>query len=547
LNQYQSITTSPTRTVVGRAPVADAVTVNGTTLGGSHRTGEVFHLTLPAAANANSPVWQPATVVSQGNSIARAFYHPKAVTAPQHDLDGNLVSDGRWVYSWDAENRLIQMESTAAAVQAGAPYRKLVFRYDAGGRRLAKTVYHGTAAAPVFASSTRWLYDGWNPISEFSGSADTGGTITRTKSYTWGTDLSGTPQGAGGVGGLLAVIVHSGFTNCAYYPSYDGNGNIVAWTLEGTPAPVSRREYDAFGNTLVEQGVAPSAYGFSTKMQDVETGLYYYGYRYYDPVTGRWLSRDPIEERGGINLYGFVGNNSISTTDYLGLIFILDLTGSSYRNLPRDPDANGNIFPPPSNADAPDGWVTLDSPIEGMLGLGDDVLWNALSAIPGQYNDYTKKLKVPRPRVAGSGYAGGPSIGGYIDQDVEVSSSCDEHCCLMVNVKHVVFELVINTNASPKEFAPSTTAAHELAHGRAFYRKLVAMVNHYNARPQPCYANSATCKAKATEWAKELETWADWAEHGEYYHYQNGFGTPPAGTSMEWSGPAVDWTRSNRD
>ncbi len=321
LNQYESITTAATRTVVGRAPVADAVSVNGTTLGGAHRTGDVFHFTLPAAANANSPVWQPATVVSQGNTIARAFYHPKAVTAPQHDLDGNLENDGRWVYSWDAENRLIQMESTAAAVQAGAPYRKLVFHYDAGGRRLAKTVYHGTAAAPVFDSSTRWLYDGWNPTSEFSGTADTGGTITRTKSYTWGPDLSGTPQGAGGVGGLLAVIVHSGFTNSAYYPSYDGNGNIVAWTLEGTPAPVSRREYDAFGNTLVEQGVAPSAYGFSTKMQDAETGLYYYGYRFYDPVTGRWPSRDPIEEEGGINLYGFVGNHGINNYDILGMSF----------------------------------------------------------------------------------------------------------------------------------------------------------------------------------------------------------------------------------
>lgn len=287
---------------MGRAPAAAAVAVNGTTLGAQHRTGEVFHFQLPLVSNANSPVWLPASVSSQGTTIDRHFFVPKQVTAPQHDLDGNLVNDGRWVYLWDAENRLIQMESTVAAVQAGAPYRKLVFHYDAGGRRLAKTVYHGTAAAPVFASSTRWLYDGWNPISEFSGTADTGGMITRTKSYTWGPDLSGTPQGAGGVGGLLAVIVHSGFTNSAYYPSYDGNGNLVAWTLEGTPAPVSRREYDAFGNTLVEEGVSPSAYGFSTKMQDAETGLYYDEYRFYDPVTGRWLSNDFFEEIGGLLL-----------------------------------------------------------------------------------------------------------------------------------------------------------------------------------------------------------------------------------------------------
>jgi RHS repeat-associated protein len=47
--------------------------------------------------------------------------------------------------------------------------------------------------------------------------------------------------------------------------------------------------------------------------------LVYYGYRYYDPVTGRWPSRDPIEEEGGINLYGFVGNDGVNKSDYLGM------------------------------------------------------------------------------------------------------------------------------------------------------------------------------------------------------------------------------------
>jgi RHS repeat-associated protein len=46
--------------------------------------------------------------------------------------------------------------------------------------------------------------------------------------------------------------------------------------------------------------------------------MYYYGYRYYDPETGRWPSRDPIEEQGGINLYGFVGNDGVNKWDLLG-------------------------------------------------------------------------------------------------------------------------------------------------------------------------------------------------------------------------------------
>ena len=53
--------------------------------------------------------------------------------------------------------------------------------------------------------------------------------------------------------------------------------------------------------------------------QDRTVGITYYGYRYYDPTVGRWPSRDPIEEEGGINLYGMVGNNSISNFDLLGL------------------------------------------------------------------------------------------------------------------------------------------------------------------------------------------------------------------------------------
>jgi len=54
---------------------------------------------------------------------------------------------------------------------------------------------------------------------------------------------------------------------------------------------------------------------------ETASGMFFYGFRYYDPVTGRWPSRDPIEERGGNNLYGFAGNNGVNTWDLLGLFF----------------------------------------------------------------------------------------------------------------------------------------------------------------------------------------------------------------------------------
>jgi len=80
-------------------------------------------------------------------------------------------------------------------------------------------------------------------------------------------------------------------------------------------------EYDAFGQTLRESGTyaASNPFRYSTKYTDIETGLVYYGLRYYSPSLGRFVNRDPIEEAGGINLYAFVGNNGVNGWDYLGM------------------------------------------------------------------------------------------------------------------------------------------------------------------------------------------------------------------------------------
>ena len=128
----------------------------------------------------------------------------------------------------------------------------------------------------------------------------------------------------------------------------DGNGNISEYLtaagnlaaqfenrrrlvggLDRSPAtcPVGVRlrgaepnQCDPFGNTLAGSSgnTASFDYRFSTKPMDFATGLYYYGYRWYDPLTGRWPSRDPIEEEGGINLYEFCYNYSFFWFDFLG-------------------------------------------------------------------------------------------------------------------------------------------------------------------------------------------------------------------------------------
>jgi RHS repeat-associated protein len=93
-------------------------------------------------------------------------------------------------------------------------------------------------------------------------------------------------------------------------------------------------EYSPFGEVLSSTGTAASAnpMRFSTKYQDTETGLYYYGYRYYNPSTGRWLNRDQIEEIGGENLYAFCHNSPVLYFDYLGTELVYWSEGYAFRD-----------------------------------------------------------------------------------------------------------------------------------------------------------------------------------------------------------------------
>ena len=197
--------------------------------------------------------------------------------------------------------------------------------YDYMSRRVEKTV-NGVAR--------RFVYDGWNLISETQGS----GLTSQVSYFVWGLDLSGTLQGAGGIGGLLCQI--QGRANPPSEPFfylYDANGNVTDM-VDTNGATVAHYEYDPYGNLTAQSGsFAANPFRFSTKYTDDETGLLYYGFRFYSPGLGRWLSRDPISEwgfgatddprairennvdTGPLNLYGFVENAPIDRADVLGL------------------------------------------------------------------------------------------------------------------------------------------------------------------------------------------------------------------------------------
>jgi RHS repeat-associated protein len=263
------------------------------------------------AATGTTEITDPAATLYTPNALNQ--YTAVGSLNPAYDADGNATAyplpanpGANSTLVWDAENRLTSTTVNGTTTS---------YQYDAQSRRIA--IWRAGLQPASSPPSTTFIYDSWNPIAEYGGAGLQATDLSKT--YTWGIDLSGSMQGAGGVGGLLAVTDATG----SYYPTYDGNGNVSEY-LDETGAIAAHYEYDPFGTTTTATGPkAPDfTHRFSTKPLDAETGLYYYGYRYYDPVTGRWPSRDPIGEEGGINIYGFVGNDGVNLWDNLGLAAI---------------------------------------------------------------------------------------------------------------------------------------------------------------------------------------------------------------------------------
>ena len=239
-------------------------------------------------------------------------------------MDGNLLSDGRWIYAWDGENRLIGMTSLTNAPSGSQ--MQLAFTYDYEGRRIQKIVSTNSGGAYIGEYTNNYAYDGWNCLAILSPSltnwSRAGGFTSSPQllnSFLWGSDLSGTLQGAGGVGGLVkATYYGTSTTNC--FVAFDGNGNVSALVYAADGATLANYEYGPFGEVIRATGPMAklNPFRFSTKYQDDETDLLYYGKRYLNTSTGRWPNRDPMEELASLNLYAAVANDLINDFDMLG-------------------------------------------------------------------------------------------------------------------------------------------------------------------------------------------------------------------------------------
>lgn len=162
-------------------------------------------------------------------------------------------------------------------------------------------------------NTNRFIYDGWNLIAALNPQSSI------IQSFVWGIDISGSQQADGGVGGLMAL---NDPVNGPYFPIYDGNGNVGGLVKGADGTVTAQYEYGPFGEVIRATGPTAKSnfFLFSTKYQDDETDMLYYGLRYYNPVDGRWLNRDPGQEQGPeLNLYCLVKNNPTDFYDHLGL------------------------------------------------------------------------------------------------------------------------------------------------------------------------------------------------------------------------------------
>ncbi len=199
-----------------------------------------------------------------------------------YDANGNQTGAGSDTFTYDHENRLTQ--SVVGGVTSSSVY-------DGNGLRLSHTV-NGTTTAYT-----------WDAASKLPVVIQDG-----TYSYVYGLDLISMTDGSG----------------TQHYLSYDGLGSVSDLT-DGTGAVTDTFVYDAFGAVTARTGTTATAWKFTGEQADDgsgDTGYYFLRARYYDPTTGRFISRDPV---GFAQRYAYAQGNPALLTDPTGLCSLLGI------------------------------------------------------------------------------------------------------------------------------------------------------------------------------------------------------------------------------
>lgn len=223
-----------------------------------------------------------------------------------YDANGNMilqVKEGKETqFAYDALDRLITVTQGDS---------KAHYTYDALNRRVSKQISLFDGKKWQITEKKNFIYQGQNEV----GSCNAAGKIVELR-------ILGNGKGAE-IGSAVALEIGGRVG----IPLYDHNGNIVSVLDSETGAQCESYRYsgfgeetifDSFGNTL-QKSEFGNPWRFSSKRVDEETGFVYFGRRYYDPSTCRWISPDPLGLQAGPNLYAYVMNNPLMHIDLYGL------------------------------------------------------------------------------------------------------------------------------------------------------------------------------------------------------------------------------------
>ena len=297
---------------------------------GNRLTGPESHISYDYGAN-NELLKRQHTDFSydkNGNLVAKGHHrHEEKHEGEHHDNDGNHHDGNEWSYTYDFENRLIKAEDKQTTV---------TFKYDPLGRRIEKKVATHHKKDDNDAITHTYVYDGQAIILEYETTGEGKKSKTEAMKYVHGP----------GIDEPLAMTKD----NDVYFYHQDEIGSVVALT-DKKQKVVEAYEYDSFGN--LKQGFTQpmQLFTYTGRIFDVETGLYDYRARYYDPIEGRFIQKDPIGFKGGdVVLYSYTQNNPVNNIDPSGLGPIGRACGSGW----------SEIFVP----DSMFGWYSFHSPCQ---------------------------------------------------------------------------------------------------------------------------------------------------------------------------------------
>lgn len=239
-----------------------------------------------------------------------------------------LIDDGSSLYSYDRNGNMREIksgdqtsefvyDSLDRLISFTKGEEKFVYRYDENNRRMSKSSHIKDSNGKWKELKTiRYFYQAQNEV----GSVDKDGKINELR-------VLGIGKGAE-IGAAVAFELDSK----VYVPLHDHIGNVACLldSESGDVADIYR--YSTFGEEQFDAMKAISPWRFSSKRVDEESGLVYFGRRYYSAEIGRWVTPDPIGREGGPNLYAYVMNSPLTHFDLYGL-FGMDNVLSAFANV----------------------------------------------------------------------------------------------------------------------------------------------------------------------------------------------------------------------